>query len=184
MQKIFKPVSVKRENKNPGDIMTEENWVKITVYDPSMAAKAAELFNAFNEMWPGGFGGGSPYDEQRVRDWLDETSAIADLVASAEVDRYGWGVSGIERILDGEKLSVKTRLRSHEILMGVPNALTIEIVNETGKDINIGLTVEPFAGLEWVSSIPSSVAVKNGEKSEQRVRISGTRKRNLSAKYV
>ncbi len=85
---------------------------------------------------------------------------------SAEVDRYGWGVSGIERILDGEKLSVKTRLRSHEILMGVPNALTIEIVNETGKDINIGLTVEPFAGLEWVSSIPSSVSVKNGEKSE------------------
>jgi hypothetical protein len=78
----------------------------------------------------------------------------------------GGGVSGIERILDGEKLSVKTRLRSHEILICVPNALTIEIVNETGKDINIGPTEEPFAGLERVSSIPSSVAVKNGEKSE------------------
>ncbi len=32
-------------------------------------------------MWPGGFGGGIPYDEQRVRDWLDKSSAIADLVA-------------------------------------------------------------------------------------------------------
>ncbi|MBU7048276.1 MAG: GNAT family N-acetyltransferase, partial [Theionarchaea archaeon] len=58
-----------------------ENDLKITEYNPSMAARAAELFSAFNEIWPGGFGGGIPYDEQRVRNWLDDTSAIADLVA-------------------------------------------------------------------------------------------------------
>ncbi|NHJ87997.1 MAG: GNAT family N-acetyltransferase, partial [Asgard group archaeon] len=53
----------------------------ITTYEPAMATKAAEMFNAFNELWPGGFGGAVPYTEQRVHDWLDESSAIADLIA-------------------------------------------------------------------------------------------------------
>ena len=292
--------------------MTEENWGRITVYNPSMAAKAAEMFNAFNEIWPGGFGGGIPYNEQRVKDWLDKSSAIADLIAldtegnpvgycglyphfrdfnaafigilgvhpevlgkkfgkrlllkaleiaaekgiyrvdlhtwagnlkavplykkvglfwvpdtsaymqdyipglfqiplvaewfakhpdwyncfkrelsqapdktvvdgmevyiytfeadgdrlSAHIDRYGWGVSGIERVLDGERLSIQTTLLSHEILIGVPNALTIEVFNSTGEDMTLGLQVEPFEGLTWTDSFPPFVVIKNGEKSE------------------
>ncbi len=54
---------------------------RVTVYNPTMAAEAAEMFNAFSALWPGGFGGGASYDERRVRDWLDETSAVADLIA-------------------------------------------------------------------------------------------------------
>ena len=53
----------------------------ITVYGPSMASAVAAMFNDFNELWPGGFGGGVPYTEQRVHDWLDATSAVADLIA-------------------------------------------------------------------------------------------------------
>ena len=58
-----------------------KEWGEITVYHPSMAAQVAQMFNDFDELWPGGFGGGIPYDEQRVSDWLDKTSAIADLIA-------------------------------------------------------------------------------------------------------
>lgn len=289
--------------------MTEKEWGEITVYTPSMAAKAAEMFNAFNEIWPGGFRGGIPFDEQRVRDWLDNNTAIANLVAvdpegnlvgycslyphahdphaayinilgvrplvlgkrfgkrlllkcleiaaekgiyrvdlntwagnlravplykkvglfwvpntgvymqdylpglfqiplakewfshhpdwytcfkrelaqapdrcvvegmelyiytfeaekdrlTAEVDRYGWKFCGIESVVKGKRISVKTRLNSHEILMGITNALTIEIQNGTGKDLVVGLMVEPFKGLKWKELFPPSLTVKNGE---------------------
>ena len=43
---------------------------KIVKYEPSMAKDAAEMFNAFSELWPGGFGGGIPYTEERVSEWL------------------------------------------------------------------------------------------------------------------
>ncbi|NHJ46442.1 MAG: GNAT family N-acetyltransferase [Asgard group archaeon] len=62
------------------------NLGRITNYEPFMAKEAAEMFNAFNELWPGGFGGGVPYTEERVHDWLDKTSAIADLIAINDKD--------------------------------------------------------------------------------------------------
>jgi ribosomal protein S18 acetylase RimI-like enzyme len=61
-----------------------ENKDNIVTYNPSMASRAADMFNLFNELWPGGFGGGIPFTEQRVRDMLDKTSAIADLIAIDE----------------------------------------------------------------------------------------------------
>jgi GNAT superfamily N-acetyltransferase len=292
--------------------MTEEFMGTITTYTPSMAAKVAEMFSAFNEIWPVGFGGGIPYDEQRVRDWLDKTSAIIDLVAldtngdpvgycglyphrrdshaayisllgvhprvlgkkvgknlllkalaiaaekgiqrvdlhtwagnlramplykkvglfwvpgthvymqdylpgllqiplaqqwfskhpdwykwfkreltqapdmydvdgmkvytytfeaggdrlSADVDRYGWHFSGIERVIDDTRVAVKTRLASHDMFIGIPNALTIQIINETGEDIETTVTVEPFKGVEFAEQFPHSVRVPNGEPVE------------------
>jgi ribosomal protein S18 acetylase RimI-like enzyme len=292
-------------------MMTEE-YGRITVYNPKMAVEVAEMFNAFNEIFLGGFGGGILYDEQRVRDWLDRSSAVADLIAldpegspvgylgmyphfrdrdaayltllgvlpraqgkklgkrlmlkaleiaaergikrvdlytwsgnmdplplykkvgffwvpdtsiymqnfvpeilqmslaeewfsrhpdwytcfdrkisltpdktviegidvyaytfqsgddtlSASIDRYGWGVCGIERVLDGERLSVKTFLCSHDIFVGIPNALTISITNETGRTFSAALQVEPFTGLQWENSFPPSITVKNGESVE------------------
>lgn len=288
---------------------TAQPWGRITVYDPLMASSVAVMFNAFNEAWPGGFGGRIPYDEQRVRDWLDETSAIADLIALdgdgepvgfcglyphwrdadaayvsllgvvprvkgkkygkrlllraielagergihrvdlhtwsgnldavplykkvgmfwvpetsvymqdyvpallkmplaeawfdrhpdwygcyqrelaqapdkhvvdgvelyeyvfqvgddrlvGEVDRYGWGFCGIERVLDGGRVAVRTRLRSHDILMGIPNEMTITIDNGMGEDAMAALTVEPFKGLTWREPFPLSVHLPAGE---------------------
>ena len=49
------------------------SWGQIAVYGPEMAPRVAAMFNAFDELWPGGFAGRVPYDEQRVRDWLDDT---------------------------------------------------------------------------------------------------------------
>ncbi len=56
----------------------------IIEYEPSMAIGVAEMLNKFKESWPGGFGGGAPFDEERVRDWLDETTSIADYIAVDE----------------------------------------------------------------------------------------------------
>jgi len=56
----------------------------IILYNPSLAEEAAVMFNAFNELWPGGFGGGVPYTAERVHDWLDKSTAVADLFAVNE----------------------------------------------------------------------------------------------------
>ncbi|MHA2358288.1 MAG: GNAT family N-acetyltransferase, partial [Candidatus Heimdallarchaeaceae archaeon] len=284
---------------------------RIVVYDPSMAEKCAEMFNAFNEIWPGGFTGGIPYDEQRVRDMLDKTSAVADLIAldsedepvgycglyphwrdkdaayisilgvhprvlgqkfgkrlllkalevaeensifrvdlhtwsgnmeavplykkvglfwvpdtsvymqdyipgilqnplakewfekhpdwygcfkrelnqipdkeeidgmgiytynfevdedklSLELDRYGWGFIGIERILDGNEISIKSRLQSHQIFMGIENSISFTIENKSETDLDFKLSVVPFKGLKWLGEFPSSLNIRKGETS-------------------
>jgi ribosomal protein S18 acetylase RimI-like enzyme len=276
------------------------SWGQIAVYGPEMAPRVAAMFNAFDELWPGGFAGRVPYDEQRVRDWLDDTSAIADLIALdvdgdpvgycglyphwrdkhaayisvlgvvprvkghkygkrmllraieiayergisrvdlhtwsgnlnamplykkigmfwvpetsvymqdyipgllrmplasewferhpdwygcfvrsleqapdkhvidgmelyryvfeemedrlvAEVDRYGWGFCGIEQELGGRRLAVRTRLQSHEIQIGIPNAMTISVENGKDEPVSVALMIEPFPGLAWGQAFP------------------------------
>lgn len=73
---------------------TPEPWGRIGTYDPAMALQVAQMFNDFNELWPGGFGGRVPYDERRVRDWLDDTSALADLIAF-DADEKPVGYCGV-----------------------------------------------------------------------------------------
>ncbi|MHA1220243.1 MAG: GNAT family N-acetyltransferase [Candidatus Heimdallarchaeota archaeon] len=282
---------------------------RITIYDNSMAEAAAVMFNEFNKLWPGGFGGGIPYTTQRVREWLDKTSAIADLIAIndedelcgycglyphwrdkdaayisilgvtpkaqgkkfgkrmllkslelakekgitrvdlgtwsgnleavplykkvglfwvpetsvymqdfipgilqaeiaqewfekhpdwygnfvrdlhqvpdkqqvdnmdvyiyrfeadndlfiAEIDRFGWGICGFERVLDGKKLIVNTRIKSHEIFTGLTNTFTINIYNEYDDEIEVKLDVKPFKGLMWKEDFPKSITVKKGK---------------------
>lgn len=290
--------------------MSEELPGKITIYDPSMAAQVAQMFNDFDALWPGGFTGGIPFDAKRIHDWLDKTTAIADLIAVddkgvpvgycglyphwrdegacyvtilgvvprvkggkfgkrlllravelaqekgmtrfdlhtwsgnlnavplykkiglfwvpetsvymqnyipalgqiglarewfdrhpdwygcfqralaqapdkdvvdgmelytyrfqagddvlvGEADRYGWGICGVERMLDGKRVALKTRLQAHDILIGIPNALTLIVENNTGQDMSLALTVEPFKGMQWLGEgFPGTVAVKNGE---------------------
>ena len=281
----------------------------ITVYDPSMAAAAATMFNDFNALWPGGFSGGVPYTEQRVHDWLDATSAVADLIAldsdgvpvgycglyphyrdahacyvtvlgvvprakgqkvgkrlllraldlaiergytrfdlntwpgnlnavplykkvglfwvpetsvsmqnylpalarsplgrawfkrhpdwygcferelaqapdqethggmevytyrfregddvlTARVDRYGWGLCGVDSTLAGRRLAIAARVENHAVLMGIPNAFTLEVTNETGHDLDVALVVEPFPGLIWDTSLPPTVNAPDGQ---------------------
>ncbi|MCG3215585.1 MAG: GNAT family N-acetyltransferase [Candidatus Heimdallarchaeota archaeon] len=283
---------------------------KITIFEPKMAAKAAEMFNAFNEIWPGGFGGAVPFDEQRVHDMLDKTSAVADLVAldenddlvgycgvyphwrdedaayisiigvhprvqgkkfgkrlllkslevakekgiarvdlhtwsgnmeavplykkvglfwvpdtsvymqdfipgilqfplaidwfekhpdwygcfkrellqapdktvvegmnlytyvfevdedklAIEIDRYGWGITGFNRTLNGKRIFINIRLASHEIHMGIENSMTINVENESGKTVILPLNIESFKGLEWKEVFPSTLEISQGEK--------------------
>jgi ribosomal protein S18 acetylase RimI-like enzyme len=290
------------------DTMTEK-WGTITEYDTSMAPQLAHMFNAFNEIWPGGFRGGIPFDEKRVKDWLDNTPAIADLIAldaennpvgycglypnphdteaayvsilgvhpkvlgkkygkrlllkaveiasekhinrvdlntwsgnlkavplykkvgfcwvpdtqgymqnyipslfqnplakewmnahpdwynlfqrdvtqapdqftvhkmevypytfeadtdclTVYIDRYGWQISGIERVLTNEKIVITTALESHNIFIGIENAIILLVTNETEKSLDITVQMNSFPGLTWKEPAINSLTVKNGE---------------------
>ena len=287
--------------------MSKENTGRIVTYSPPLASKVAEMFNDFNELWPGGFSGGVPYTEERVQDWLDKTSAIADLIAIdhdenlvgycglyphwrdknaayisilgvtpkakgkkfgkrlllkaleiagekgisrvdlhtwtgnldavplykkvglfwvpdtsvymqdfipgilksniakdwfkkhsdwygnfkrelvqapdlniidnmelyaykfeedndsllVEIDRFAWGICGFEKSLDGKNISVKTRMQSHDIFIGIPNTLTITILCD--EDAEVQLDIEEFPGLKWKDTFPKTVSIKKGE---------------------
>jgi len=282
---------------------------KIVTYEPSMAKEVAEMFNRFKESWPGGFGGGVPFDEERVRDWLDESSAIVDFIAldqdntpvgycnlvphwkesdashvellsviprvlgkkfgkrlllkaidraskegfkrvdlhtwsgnleavplykkvgmfwvpdttvymqdyipllhqndltkewmeahpdwyqnqkrelkqepndltvdemkifryrfedegdwlEVDIDRYGWGITAIRSKLDEKEFSIKAKVDSHDIDMGIENHYQIDIKNGTEEDKEIEIEVNPFDGLEFNDDFPRSVTVKKGE---------------------
>ncbi len=281
---------------------------EIVEYEPSMAKDLAVMFNKFKESWPGGFGGGIPFDEERVRDWFDESSSIADLIAlddnsipmgfcelsphwrdkdaayvgligviqeakgkkfgkrlllrsieraieddiervdlhtwsgnlkaiplykkigmiwvpdtsvymqdyipllhkneftkdwfdvhedwyhyqirelkqepndmtvdgmkiyryrfedegdwmEVDIDRYGWGITGISRKLSDEKFTVKAKVDSHGIYMGIENSYSIEIENNTDEDKEIELDVKPFKGLKFKDDFITSVTVDKG----------------------
>ncbi|MBN1331041.1 MAG: GNAT family N-acetyltransferase [Candidatus Heimdallarchaeota archaeon] len=286
-----------------------ENQGKIILYSPDLAEKASIMFNSFNELWPGGFGGGVPYTEERVHDWLDKSSALADLIAidgdgelcgycglyphwrdkeaayisilgvtpkakgmkfgkrlllkaleiaeqkgisrvdlhtwsgnldavplykkiglfwvpetsvymqdyipglmqssiakewfakhpnwyenfkrelsqapdkeeidkmevfqykfemgddllHVEVDRFGWGFCGFERVLDGKRLVVNTRLASHDIYIGIPNTFIINLYNDYDTEIVVPIEVVGFQGLKWIEKFPKTIKLKKGE---------------------
>ncbi len=283
---------------------------KIVEYEPSMAKGVAEMLNKFKESWPGGFGGGTPFNEDMVRDWLDDSSAIALLIAldeddvpvgvcellphwresdaayigllgviervkgkkfgkrlllesiekaveeeisrvdlhtwsgninamplykkvgmfwvpdtsvymqdyipllhqnplikewfdahdrwydcqvreikqepddlndegmkiyryrfeddkewlEVDIDRYGWGITGIRRKLGDEKFSVKAKVDSHDLHIGLKNRYILEIDNHTNKKKEIEIEVNSFKGLKFKEDFPSSVTVDKGEK--------------------
>lgn len=281
---------------------------KIVEYEPSMAKDLAVMLNKFKESWPGGFSGGVPFDEERVRNWLDESSSLADFIAldeddipvglctllphwreedaayvgvlgvtqeakgkkfgkrlllrsiektieerisrvdihtwsgnlkamplykkvgmfwvpdtsvymqnyipllrqneftkewldvhedwyeyqvrelkqepndmtvdgmkiyryrfevdgdwmEVDIDRYGWGITGISRKLGDEKFTVKSKVDSHDIYMGIENSYSIEIENHTQEDKEIEIDVKPFKGLKFKDDFPTSVTVDKG----------------------
>lgn len=51
------------------------DW-SIKTYDPADAASIAQMWNESDEGWPGGFTGGVPFTEERVRQWLTEERFI------------------------------------------------------------------------------------------------------------
>lgn len=282
---------------------------KIVTYDPSMDEEVAKMFNKFKEAWPGGFGGGVPFDEERIREWLDESSAIADFIAvdednvpvgfcnlephwrdsegsyvgllgviprvlgkkfgkrlllkaiekagevgfervdlhtwsgnmeavplykkvgmfwvpdtsvymqdyipllhqndltkewfdlhpdwyqnqkrelkqapndmtvddmkiyryrfeeendwlEVDIDKYGWGITGIRRKLDDEESFIEAKVDSHDIHIGIENHYLIKIKNHTEEDKYVKIEVDTFDGLDFKDDFPRSVTVKKGE---------------------
>jgi len=275
-----------------------------------MAKDLAEMFNKFKESWPGGFGGGIPFDEERIRDWLDESSSIANLIAvdedgipvgiceltphwrekdaayvgllgviqrakgkkfgkrlllrsiekaieegmsrvdvhtwsgnlkamplykkvgmfwvpktsvymqnyipllhqnvltkewfdvhedwyqyqkrelkqepndltvdnmkiyryrfedegdwmEVDIDRYGWGITGISRKIGDEEFTIKAKVDSHDIHMGIENLYILEIENHTEGKKEIEIDVDSFQGLKFMKNFPTSVTIDKGEK--------------------
>ena len=81
----------------------------------------------------------------------------------AEMDRYGWGLCGLSRRLDGREMAITARLRSHEVMVGLDNELTIAIVNGTDAPLSAALSVEAYKGLTWAEPFPTSLQVPAGE---------------------
>jgi len=281
---------------------------KIVEYESSMAEDLAVVFNKFKESWPGGFGGSIPFDGERIRDWFDESSSIADLVAfdkngtpmgfcelsphwrdkdaayigligviqeakgkkfgkrlllrsieraieeciervdlhtwsgnlaamplykkigmfwvpgtsvymqdyipllhqneftkewfdvhedwyeyqirelkqesndmtvdgmkiyryrfedqddwmEVDIDRYGWGITGISRKLDDERFTIKAKVDTHEIYMGIENSYSIEFKNHTDEDKEVELDVKPFKGLKFKDDFPRCITLDKG----------------------
>jgi ribosomal protein S18 acetylase RimI-like enzyme len=62
--------------------MTEEQDITIIEgYREELAPRIAEMFNGWNELWPGGFTGGVPYTAERVHKIYSKMRAITILIA-------------------------------------------------------------------------------------------------------
>ena len=135
----------------------------ITIYDPSMAEKVADMFNAFNEIWPGGFGGAIPFDAQRVHDWLDKTSAVADLIALDENEEpIGYcglyphwrdenaayiSIIGVHPLVLGKKFGKRLLLKSLEV--AVENGITRVDLHTWSGNME-AMPLYKKVGLVWV----------------------------------
>jgi ribosomal protein S18 acetylase RimI-like enzyme len=54
---------------------------KIVPCEPKHAASLAVMWNESSKAWPFGFGGGVPFNEERMLDWLKETDSISTELA-------------------------------------------------------------------------------------------------------
>ena len=54
---------------------------KIVPCDPKYATQLAVMWNESTKAWPFGFGGGVPFTEQRILDWIKETGSISTELA-------------------------------------------------------------------------------------------------------
>ncbi|MFW9847889.1 MAG: GNAT family N-acetyltransferase [Candidatus Thorarchaeota archaeon] len=61
--------------------MADQSDIEIVEYSDDLAADIAEMFNSWDDLWPGGFTQGVPYDEERVKKTYGKMSSIALLYA-------------------------------------------------------------------------------------------------------
>ncbi len=78
------------------------------------------------------------------------------------VDRYGRSISGIERNLRGERLSITTQMRDHHVIAGVEETLTIQIENDTKRTLQGSLFLAGFDGLTFTEQPQQSFTVNQG----------------------
>jgi RimJ/RimL family protein N-acetyltransferase len=61
--------------------MQDSMLIEIREYNESMAEDIAQMWNTWNDLWPGGFTQGIPYTAERVKKQYEQMSAIALLIA-------------------------------------------------------------------------------------------------------
>ncbi|MFQ6065067.1 MAG: GNAT family N-acetyltransferase [Candidatus Bathyarchaeia archaeon] len=82
------------------------------------------------------------------------------------VDRYGRSIMGIERDMDGERLSIVAKLKDHKVIAGVEEALIISIKNNTKNTIQGSVFLSGFEGLNFTKQPRQSFTVKQGASLE------------------
>lgn len=78
------------------------------------------------------------------------------------VDRYGRGILGIERTLDGKHIKIVCKLEDHKVIAGLEHELMIEIRNDTKSYIQGSVFLSGFNGLSFTTFPQQSFNIKNG----------------------
>jgi len=76
------------------------------------------------------------------------------------VDRYGRGILGLERTLNGEHLKIQAKLRDHKVIAGVEQELTIEITNGTKSHMQGSVFLSGFDGLNFTAYPKRSFSIQ------------------------
>ncbi|MHA2321629.1 MAG: GNAT family N-acetyltransferase [Candidatus Thorarchaeota archaeon] len=85
---------------------------------------------------------------------------------SVTVDRYGRGISAVERTTDASRIKFYAKVDSHQVLCGMPYSYTLEIVNETDDELEFASNLEGFKGLVFDEKSQLSKTIRSGEKFE------------------
>ena len=67
--------------------MSDEIDLVIRDYDESMAEDVAQMWNTWDDLWPGGFTQGVPYTAERVKKQFGKSNALAILIAIDQNDK-------------------------------------------------------------------------------------------------
>ncbi|MFW9869160.1 MAG: GNAT family N-acetyltransferase [Candidatus Thorarchaeota archaeon] len=82
------------------------------------------------------------------------------------VDRYGRGISAIDRTIDSSRLKFYARVNSHQVLCGIPYTYTLEVVNETGESLEFSAQLEAFEGMVFDEKSSLLKTIEAGESIE------------------
>ncbi|MHA2425086.1 MAG: GNAT family N-acetyltransferase [Candidatus Thorarchaeota archaeon] len=121
----------------------EHDWYDVHIRDPSQAPDEHEL-NGLAIF---------PYEFENDGNKLSVT-----------IDRYGRGISAIDRTVSKSRLKFFARVDSHQVLCGLPYTYTLEVVNETEKDLEFSSSLEAFDGLIFDEQSTLTKTIASGEK--------------------
>ncbi|NIU39403.1 GNAT family N-acetyltransferase [Candidatus Bathyarchaeota archaeon] len=93
-----------------------------------------------------------PYEFSKDRDHL-----------KIYVDRYGRSLSGIERTLNDETISIQVRLKQHKVIAGAEQEFAIDINNATESQLQGSLFLAGFEGLTFTSRPQQSFSIQPDE---------------------
>ena len=82
------------------------------------------------------------------------------------VDRYGRSIMGIERNMNGERLSIVARLKNHRVIAGVEEDFIIRFENNTQNRIQGSVFLSGFEGLNFTRQPQQSFTIKAGASLE------------------
>jgi GNAT superfamily N-acetyltransferase len=81
------------------------------------------------------------------------------------VDRYARAISGVESIVNGQRLKVNTRVKNHLTLCGIPSKYILEVENGTEEPCSITIQLEGFTGLHFQGKTQYSLVVPPKERT-------------------
>lgn len=84
---------------------------------------------------------------------------------SVTVDRYGRGITGVERTLDGESLTVAAEIGNHEVLCGIPATYTLRFVNKQSERIKVEISAAGPRGFRFHGPSEATIALAPDEET-------------------